>query len=201
MTTAPPSDRSAGADGPVDAQLDRAAFAKMAGYSAPGTITSMLMRAQKQRRKLEERVAAGGTVRPEEWAALFPEPDDHIGRTPFWYASTVCRWMEVRRPRGSSPTPEGAEGEAGPGECPICHTYCKGSVAAHRMRRDQCSYDPRIREAAAKNSDQWDEEKVAQSGPGTCPICREHFDGSVTAHRMQKRECSFDPQIRAAARA
>lgn len=200
MITAPPSDRSATAAPDGDAQLDRAQFAKLAGYSAAGTITSMLMRAQKKRRHLQERIDAGENVHPSEWEWLFPEPDGHLGRTPYWRESTVRLWMQVRRARGSSSPPEGAEAETGPGDCPICGKYCPGSVAAHRTRRDKCSYDPEIRLAAARNPDQWDEEKAAQSGPGTCPVCHEHFE-SVTAHRMQKHECSFNPAIRSAARA
>lgn len=132
-------------------QLDRDAFARLAGYSTPGTVTRLLYRARKKRNEL----TAAGSTDAAASPSLFPEPDGAVGRTPYWLRSTVDRYLQHRTPLGGGgwlPGPgdhrdEEAD-EAGPGNCPICKQPFQ-SVSAHRRRRAACSYDPSVRADAA----------------------------------------------------
>lgn len=181
------------------AQLDRAAVAAMAGYSSAGTVTTLLSRARQRRAELERAVQAGEKVRREQWAGLFPEPDGHLGRTPFWYEATVRRYLTQRSEPGQPSMHGKHQADVGPGTCPVCGKTCYGSVASHRQRRAACSYDSKVRRAAADYAQKWLVEKAEQNQPGNCPVCGRYCETSVTAHRNGRQECSFDPVMRAAA--
>lgn len=193
MTTAAPTDARAAA------QLDRAAVAELAGYSSAGTVTTLLSRARQRRADLARAKAAGERVSPAQLAVLFPEPDGHLGRTPFWYEATVRRYLSERSEPGQPAMHGRHQADAGPGTCPVCGKECSGSVASHRQRRAVCSYDPKVRKAAADYAGKWLVEKAEQDRPGNCPVCGRACETSITAHRNARQECSFDPVIRAAA--
>jgi hypothetical protein len=40
------------------------------------------------------------TLRTYRTRNTFPEPDGYLGRTPWWYRSTVLHWLQVRPLRG-----------------------------------------------------------------------------------------------------
>lgn len=39
-------------------------------------------------------------VRAHRQRGTLPAPDGLLGRTPFWWATTIAAWMASRRPRG-----------------------------------------------------------------------------------------------------
>lgn len=206
QTPQPPLGRRAGKDRTVTAtpvddrartepRLTRADVAGIAGYSSAGTVTTLLSRARERRREL-----AKTRPRPAHLPVLFPEPDGHFGRTPFWYESTVRKYLSERSEPGQPAMHGQHQEDAAPGVCPVCGKDCPGSVASHRYRRAVCSYDPKVRKAAADYGQKWLVEKAEQDRPGTCPVCQRGCETSVTAHRNGRQECSFDPTIRSAAR-
>lgn len=74
-----------------DAQLDRTQVAERIGYKGPGSVDQMVQRSRARR-------AEGRTEN------LFPDPDGRIGRSPWWWASTIDRWMDKDRlHRGETP--------------------------------------------------------------------------------------------------
>ena len=55
------------------------------------------------------------TLRTYRLRGALPEPDGHLGRTPWWYRATIAHWLQVRplrgqrgrgRPKGTGPTSE-----------------------------------------------------------------------------------------------
>jgi hypothetical protein len=54
------------------------------------------------------------TVMTYRQRGALPEPDGYLGRTPWWYRSTIAHWLQVRplrgqrgrgRPRSTGPAP------------------------------------------------------------------------------------------------
>lgn len=77
-----------------DSQLDRTAVARYLGYAWVGQVNKMLTRSR-------ARQAQGKTRN------MFPEPDGRVGRSPWWWKSTIERYdREERLHRGEPPRPE-----------------------------------------------------------------------------------------------
>lgn len=62
-----------------DDRLDRAGVAEVLGYKTPGTVSRYVDR------------------------GVFPEPDGHLGRSPWWYRRTVNEWNRTKRRRRGQP--------------------------------------------------------------------------------------------------
>jgi hypothetical protein len=72
----------------AERQIDRAQVAKLCGFTDAGHVSKYVLRGRRAR------------ARGEVGLHLFPEPDGLMGRSPWWWESTIDRYMTHRRGRG-----------------------------------------------------------------------------------------------------